>query len=160
MDNQKQSVYFRPDHSRRAQRVYAFQILYSMNFSLTDNQLECNFRHFQGESTKDRQPLNTSYAWKLISGVHENLHELNRIISRYSRNWRVERIALVEMTIMRIAVYEMLHSKDVPLKVAINEGVELAKTFGDENSRNFVNGILDAVAKDIRDDKLGVGQEL
>ena len=156
MDKQNRKPGSRPEHSRHAQRVYAFQVLYSMNFVPDEKQLRTTFKHFQEESSKNKTSK-ASYAWELILGVFDNLDELNRIISRYSRNWRVERIALVELTIMRLAVFEMLRRSDVPIKVAINEGIELAKAFGDENSRNFVNGILDAVAKDIKNGKLGGG---
>jgi len=92
---------------------------------------------------------------QLVNGVRDNLDKLDAVISRHSQNWKVKRIAMVELSIMRLAVYEMTHREDIPIKVAINEAVELAKTFGDNNSRNFVNGILDAVARDIRHDQPG-----
>jgi len=96
-----------------------------------------------------------SYALQLVNGVRDNLEELDANIGRHSQNWKVKRIAMVELTIMRLAVYEMICREDIPVKVAINEAIELAKTFGDNNSRNFVNGILDAVAREIRHDQSG-----
>ncbi|WP_291318339.1 transcription antitermination factor NusB [Desulfonatronospira sp.] len=144
----------RRSHSRHAQRVFAFQILYSLNFDQTGSRLLSTFDHFKNDQdTAAQQEM--SYALQLVNGVRDNLDKLDAVISRHSQNWKVKRIAMVELSIMRLAVYEMTHREDIPIKVAINEAVELAKTFGDNNSRNFVNGILDAVARDIRHDQPG-----
>ncbi|MDY7001028.1 MAG: transcription antitermination factor NusB [Thermodesulfobacteriota bacterium] len=94
------------------------------------------------ESSRGRE-----FAWELVSGVWERVESLDKVIVRFSRHWKLKRIAKVELAILRLALFEMLFSKDTPPKVAINEAVELAKRFGDENSKNFVNGILDAAAK-------------
>ncbi|MDD4648423.1 MAG: transcription antitermination factor NusB, partial [Desulfoplanes sp.] len=75
--------------------------------------------------------------------------ELDTTIARFSKHCKLNRIAKIELTILRLAVFEMLHVPDVPVRVTINEAIELAKKFGDDNSRTFVNGILDAVAKDV-----------
>ncbi len=138
--------------------MFAFQVLYSLNFEHSEQQLQTTFEHFIQEQQPGTEKEN-SYAGQLLKGIRDNLDKLDSIISRYSQNWKVKRIAMVEMTIMRLAVYEMLYREDVPVKVAINEAIELAKTFGDNNSRNFVNGILDAVARDILNGKLGPGLE-
>ena len=73
--------------------------------------------------------------------------QLDEVIGLFSQNWRIDRIGRVELTLLRIAVYEMLYRIDVPPKVAINEALELSKQFGDANARGFINGILDAAAK-------------
>jgi len=143
-------------NSRRAQRIYAFQVLYSMNFSdLSMEHLERTYDNFP-DSSKTPLPKESSFAWELIQGVGQNYKELDQIIASYSRNWKIERIAKIELTILRLALYEMIKREDIPLKVAINEAVELSKLFGDENSRNFVNGILDAVARDVENGKFGI----
>ena len=142
--------------SRRAQRIYAFQVLYSMNFSDPGmDHLVRTYDNFPG-SSKPPLPKEKSFAWELIQGVGQNFKELDQIIASYSRNWRLDRIARIELTILRLALYEMIKREDIPLKVAINEAVELSKLFGDENSRNFVNGILDAVARDVENGKFGI----
>jgi N utilization substance protein B len=69
------------------------------------------------------------------------------VIGQFSRHWKVDRIGKIELTVLRLAVFEMLYREDIPPKVAINEAIELAKQFGDERSRPFVNGLLDAAAK-------------
>lgn len=96
------------------------------------------------------------FAWRLFSGVWRQRRELDETVARYSQHWKIERIARVELTILRLAIFEMLHAEDLPLKVAINEAVELSKAYGDENSRNFVNGILDGVARAVDAGEFGV----
>ena len=147
----------RQTYSRHAQRVFAFQILYSLNFDHTGRWLLDTFDHFKNDQDPAAQQ-DMSYALQLVNGVRKNLEELDAVIGRHSQNWKVKRIAMVELTIMRLAAYEMIYREDIPVKVAINEAIELAKTFGDNNSRNFVNGILDAVARDIRYGKSGTDE--
>ena len=91
---------------------------------------------------------------ELVLGVWKEHKDLNKILSGLSQNWRFERIGRIELTLLQIALFEMLNRPDVPPKVAINEAVELAKQFGDENSKNFVNGMLDAVAKAMESGKI------
>jgi N utilization substance protein B len=95
----------------------------------------------------DMPPSGDDYVLELVSGVWNGREELDALVQQNSQNWKVGRIAKVELTILRLALYEILHVEDIPLRVALNEAVELAKEFGDENSPAFVNGILDAVAK-------------
>ena len=80
--------------------------------------------------------------------MFERREALDNIIARHSRHWKLERIARMELAILRLALFELLHMPDVPAKVVINEAVELAKDFGDDNSGTFVNGVLDAVARE------------
>lgn len=145
------------ENSRSGQRLFAFQVLYAINFVPSKQSLEYTFKRFQN-CPDQNVPDAGSFAWTLVHGVWDNIDELDRTISSYSKNWKIERIAKIELTIMRLSVYEMCFCPDIPLKVAINEGIELAKTFGDENSRNFVNGILDAVARDIKNGKFGISK--
>ncbi len=86
------------------------------------------------------------FAYTLIMGVDAKIAELDKIIEKNSQHWKIERIANVELSILRLSLYEMLYT-DIPVRAAINEAIELSKTFGDEKSRGFVNGILDGVAK-------------
>lgn len=88
-----------------------------------------------------------SYAWTLVEGVFDNHDSIDEIITRHSQHWKLNRIAKVELTILRLCLFEMLFCPDIPLKVAMNEAIELAKDFGDDNSKTFVNGVLDAAAK-------------
>lgn len=89
------------------------------------------------------------FARTLVQGVMEHLDELDATIARFSKHWKLSRIAQVELTILRLGVFEMSYVPDVPVRVAINEAIELSKEFGDDNSRNFINGILDGVGKEL-----------
>lgn len=137
--------------SRRLGRTMAFQVLYGLAFDLPPDQwdlLDVDFILVESPAMRDQEdPKAREYAGLVVQGVIENRPELDELISRFSRHWKIARIAKVEISILRLAIFEMLHCPDIPLKVAINEGVELAKAYGDEHSPNFINGILDAAAK-------------
>lgn len=86
----------------------------------------------------------------LVTGVCENKDELDEKIKNHLRKgWRIERLSKMDLIILRIGLFEMLYVEDVPNKVALNEAIELTKTFSDEQSRKFVNGILSAVNAEI-----------
>jgi N utilization substance protein B len=70
---------------------------------------------------------------------------VDKVISRHAENWQISRMAVVDKNILRLGVYELMHTEDIPPKVTINEAVELAKRFGDLDSPKFINGILDSV---------------
>ncbi|MFO8033312.1 MAG: transcription antitermination factor NusB [Desulfohalobiaceae bacterium] len=143
--------------SRRQGREQALQVLYSSNFQSKPDleQARQTFNTLWADQEADQ--AGQEFAWELIQGVLEQQKSLDRIIAEFSKNWRLERIAKIELTVMRLALFEMLYRQDVPLKVAINEGIELSKKYGDGKSGRFVNGILDAIAKQIRQ---GTLQEL
>jgi len=89
-----------------------------------------------------------SYSRFLLQGVARELTDLDRCIVAASEHWKLSRITYVDKNILRVAIFEMLHSPEVPPKVAIDEAIELAKKFGTEDSKDFVNGILDRVLRD------------
>jgi N utilization substance protein B len=133
--------------NRRHQRRFAFQVIYSLNFSraLSKEDIIRSFDNFWKEEFDMKRE--DSYAWTLVEGVFDNHAGLDEVITRHSQHWKLNRIAKVELTILRLSLFEMLHCPDIPFKVAMNEAIELAKDFGDDNSRTFVNGVLDAAAK-------------
>lgn len=89
----------------------------------------------------------------LIKGVMENLSEVDKYISKYATEWPLEQITIADRNILRIGVYELVYNDDIPAKVAINEAIEIAKTFGSNSSGKFVNGVLGAIYKDIKDNE-------
>jgi len=89
------------------------------------------------------------FADPLIRGVVEHRQELDDVIRKYARNWSLERMAVVDRNILRLAAYEMLHREDIPPVVSINEAVDIAKKFSTQDSGKFVNGILDKVKQDL-----------
>jgi len=89
------------------------------------------------------------FAQGLIRGVSENREQLDELIAGASRNWRLDQMAKVDRIILRIAAYEIVIAQDVPVKAAINESIELAKTYSGEEAGRFVNGVLGKVAQGV-----------
>lgn len=146
---------------RRSGRRRAFEILYGLCFAppATEAALERAIAEApdpRDEDAPGEQGGREEFARALTVGVWNSREQLDEVINRFSQHWKLTRIARVELTILRVALYEMLHLDDIPLKVAINEAVELAKRYGDDNSKNFVNGILDAVARAVEHGELRV----
>ncbi len=138
---------------RRTARQRAFQTLYGLHFEAAEHQEKLRFLFNNAPSLRGNDKIAQKageFAWELVLGVWERSVELDDIISRFSQHWKIKRIARIELTILRLALFEMLFRPDIPLKVAINEAVEVAKIYGDENSANFINGILDAAAKAVQ----------
>jgi transcription antitermination factor NusB len=88
------------------------------------------------------------FAFALVLGVSEQKGELDRVIREASENWRVERMSKLDISILRVATYEILFRDEIPPKVSINEAVELAKRYGSEESGRFINGVLDHIYSD------------
>ena len=82
---------------------------------------------------------------KLVNGVRQALPEIDALIERFSKNWKVSRMSCVDRNVLRIAIYEMLYCDDIPPKVSINEAVDVGKKFGTEDSGAFINGIIDSI---------------
>ncbi len=91
-------------------------------------------------------PETREFAEALVSGVTAELAHIDGILERTSTNWKLERMARVDRNILRLGVFELLRLPDVPVRVTLNEAIELGKKFGSEESGGFVNGILDKVA--------------
>jgi N utilization substance protein B len=86
-----------------------------------------------------------AFAEQLVNGVLEHKKDLDVLIGKYATNWKVNRMQIVDRNILRLGAYELLWLDEVPAKVTVNEAIELAKDFGDEEAAKFVNGILDKV---------------
>lgn len=93
-----------------------------------------------------------AYFLDVIHGVHTHEKELDASIARHAKGWTIERMPKVDLSIMRLSCYEMGHREDIPGSVSINEAVELAKKYGDDNSKSFVNGVLGKVFLDYHPD--------
>lgn len=90
-----------------------------------------------------------TFANALVKGTIERVAEIDSLLSARARNWRVERMAAVDRLVLRLAVFELLSAPDTPAKVVINEALELTRTFSGDEAVAFVNGVLDAVRKDL-----------
>lgn len=89
------------------------------------------------------------FAKQLISGTISNIAEIDALIVKHAKNWKFERIAAIDKSILRMSIYALVYLKTIPVAVTINEAIELGKIYGGENSAQFINGILDAVNKSV-----------
>lgn len=97
---------------------------------------------------------NLPFFLELINGVIEAMPEIDLAIERFSSNWKISRMSIVDRNIMRLAVYEMLFRKDIPSKVSINEAIDIGKKFGTKESGAFINGILDSIRIALEEEKI------
>jgi len=120
------------------------QFLFGLDF--TEYDWQSVIGDFWAESPS--KPSVREYADRLISGVMKHGPELDQEIVSAVRNWSLERVGRIELNILRVALFEMRYVEDVPLGVAINEAIEVARRFGDEDAPRFVNGVLDRLKGD------------
>jgi N utilization substance protein B len=148
--------------SRRKARKQAFECLYGLIFesAVDERSLARVFKRCPHDVAEGDDPAGQDFAWELVQGVWRNQNDIDAAIVRFSKNWKLSRIAKVELTILRLAVHEILSRPDIPLRVSLNEAIELAKRYGDENSRNFINGILDAIAKAVDSGEFEIQKDL
>jgi N utilization substance protein B len=123
---------------RHRARVIALQALYEIDCASHPPALVIE-RHLQDAELPE---AGEEFARNLAQGVIEHLASLDQLIARYAPEWPVDQIAIIDRNILRIAICEILFRQDTPVKVAINEAVELAKAFGSDSSGRFVNGVL------------------
>ena len=129
---------------RRELREHIFEILFRVEFmseSDMEEQLELFF-----EDLAEARPADVDYIKNKYFAVREKMPMIDVLIDEKSTGWKTSRMGKVELTILRLAVYEMLFDEDVPVTVAINEAVEISKKFGGDDTPAFVNGILAKVA--------------
>lgn len=132
--------------SRRQARELAVQFLYQLE--ATGDELDeglDKFKEVYGLPDKA-----APFFERLVRGVWRHDRELDKLIGHYSKNWKVDRMSVIDRIILRLAAFEMKYCPDIPANATINEAVELAKSFcGDESSR-FINGVADALNKDLQ----------
>ncbi|MGV3619493.1 MAG: transcription antitermination factor NusB [Archangium sp.] len=133
--------------ARRLGRERALQALYQVEQDskmTAQGALEAAWTAHDDEGPRD--PAADVFAKELIQGVIDNKVKIDELIETHSHNWRLDRMQRIDRNVLRIGVYELQHLAEVPRKVTINEAVELAKTFGNEASSAFINGLLDRIA--------------
>ena len=128
--------------TRRRVRSLALQALYEVDS--TGHETEEVLTRLLAEEKLSEE--NDSFARELVSGVIENKDKIDQNIRSFAPAWPLEQISLVDRNILRLAIFEILLDNRVPVKVAINEAVELAKTYGSDNSSKFVNGVLGSIS--------------
>ena len=102
------------------------------------------------DETPPPQPEVRHFAELLVCGVAENLERIDREINSYSTNWALDRMARVDLALLRLAAFELIYCQDVPHNVVINEAIEIGKRFGTEETSSFINGVLDHLSQQHR----------
>lgn len=130
-----------PSH-RRQNRIAAMQFLYMFELNRPEDLGESLRRFFE---TQEHERDQYAFAEELIHGTLDNLEPIDATIRQHAANWNFNRIAKVDLAILRLAICELLYRDDIPPVVTINEAIDLSKEFSAEDSRRFVNGILDRI---------------
>ncbi len=130
---------------RRKARQEALRILFQ--FDATKDSIDEIINYYWENISGVKNKEVKSYAETLVRGTIEHLNEIDEKIKRVSKNWKLERMFMVDRNILRLALYELLYRDDVPPPVSINEAIEISKLYGTEKSPKFINGILDTIAK-------------
>lgn len=131
--------------SRKKARDNAFKCIYELEF-IKDKNLDdilSNCYEENNNSTEEKE-----YIQMIVNGVKENIEKIDSIILSKLKNWSLDRIAKIDLAILRLAIYEILYVDSIPNKVSANEAVELAKTYGNNDSKSFVNGVIAKVIED------------
>ena len=128
--------------ARRKARALALQTLYEVDS--VGHEVEGVVNHLLANGGLSAE--NGAFVRELVSGVIQNKEKIDLNIQNFASTWPIEQVPVVDRNILRLAIFEILLDNKVPVKVAINEAVELAKTFGGDNSSRFVNGVLGSVS--------------
>ena len=132
---------------RRQAREWAVQFLFQTEFNPSD--LDNALADFWGDDERNPSVRDQTYVNEVVRGVIEKQREIDRTISKYTDNWDVERLGVLDRIVLRVATFEMLFRGDIPPVVSINEAVEIAKAYSGKDSGRFVNGVLDRIQKEL-----------
>ena len=132
--------------ARRSGREAALQMLFQLEGSgvSADQAVELFWR-----TNEDADPEGKPYADTIVRGVADNLDAIDKKVTAASQNWRLERMSRVDRNLLRLGTWELMFRTDVPRAVILDEAVELAKSFGTDESSGFVNGVLDRIAENL-----------
>jgi len=129
---------------RTKSRECALKILYQIE--MTKDDCDSSIRAFWEREPETEESVR-EFAGLLARGARDNIKEIDSVIAGYAKNWQIERMAVVDRNILRMAAFELIYLDDIPPKVSINEAVDIAKKYGDKDSGKFVNGILDKISR-------------
>jgi N utilization substance protein B len=133
-------------HQRRKAREVALQVLYELDVQEIALREAIDLFWANFDAPEEARKFSTL----LIEGTWNDREKIDALISGSSENWTISRMSRVDKSILRMAVYELLHCQDIPPKVTLNEAIDLGKVYGSENSGAFINGILDALYGELR----------
>jgi N utilization substance protein B len=133
--------------NRHLSRTIAIQSLFEWDFNEKKEELKDIVKNNIQQFAPNME--DTAFVYELVDGVVKNLPEIDAIIVKTAPEWPVDQVSLVDRNVLRLGIYELMFLKEVPPKVAINEAVELAKTYGGDSSGKFLNGVLGTLYKEI-----------
>ncbi len=134
--------------NRRLSRELALQALFYFDRNKEIDKADILIKSFKENFGNKIKLSDESFFTELVHGVIQSKPEIDLILQTCSKNWKISRMPGVDKTIMRIAIFELLHCSDIPSVVSINEAVEIAKKFGTAKSSGFINGVLDCIRVD------------
>lgn len=133
---------------RRFSRELAVQFLYLTE--MNEGDLQVQLKNFWENNSC--RPEVQSFAEDILNNIFDHKKEIDARLEKYSDNWTLSRMAVIDRNLLRLAASELMYSKTVPPKVAIDEAVEIAKKFGSADSPNFINGVLDRILRELKPD--------
>lgn len=132
--------------NRKLSREKTMELLFSM--TLSKESVEEVVETFIDNYESNLKEIDLTYLKQTLAGVENNKEAIDEVISSNLHNWKIDRISKINLTILRLASYELLYNEEVPKNVAINEALELTRRYSDEKSVSFVNGVLDKIKVD------------
>jgi len=133
--------------SRRKARILAFQAMYAWDSSGGQAQGILDFDWLDDEKRQSLDDEVAAFARLLIAGTLESIEAVDAAIKSHLQNWSFERLKRVDLAVLRIGAYSLLHQRDIPAQITIDEAIEIVKEYGSEDSYRFVNGVLDGIWK-------------
>jgi N utilization substance protein B len=130
--------------SRRSARELSMRVLFDMHMNNDFNLNKIEY-HLEQENINRRQ---NDYIYGVLTAAVDNLAQIDKIIENYSKGWKLDRIANVDLAILRLALCEILYMEDISYRISINEAIELAKIYGSDETPSFINGILGKYVED------------
>lgn len=132
--------------NRRKSREVAMSLLFEMSINKEDHsEIIVNFKE---HTDTDLSDVDMEYVTRVLKGIQENMQALDSKIEQNLINWKLYRLSKIDLAILRISTYEILFDTDIPNRVAVNEGIELAKKYSEEKSFQFINGVLGKMIKE------------
>ncbi len=129
--------------NRHLSRTVAMQSLYEWDFHRDKEGNAKDIAHRVAEPVK--KDVDMDYVERVVTGAVEHVNEIDELVAKAAPEWPIDQISVIDKSILRLSAFELLHDEDIPPKVAINEAVEIAKTFGGLNSSKFINGVLGTI---------------
>lgn len=135
---------------RKVARESTMKLLYQMDINDDFSQKEMNIFLENNELKSDE----IEYIKDVVKGINENIEEIDSYIEKYSQGWKIKRIAKIDLAVLRIAIFEIMHKEDMPPQVSINEAVDVSKKYSTDESSKYINGLLGTFLKEHPKNKL------